>query len=82
MSKNQNEFGYLAQFRLVIWRTFVWLFGANHTGTIIISQKDFIKFWRLWGIVMSLLSFMIRDCLCIPNIVAAFHILCVSCMLP
>ena len=49
MSKNRNEFGYLARFRLVIWRTFVWLFGANHTGTIIISQEDFIKFLEAMG---------------------------------
>ncbi len=48
---------------LVIWRTFVWLFGENpndNTGTIIISQEDFIKFWRLWGILMSLWSCMIE----------------------
>ena len=49
MSKNQNEFGYLAYFRLVIWLTFVWLFGKNPTGTIIISQKDFIKFLEAVG---------------------------------
>ena len=52
MSKNQNEFGYLAQFCLVIWRNFVWLFGANpndNTGTIIISQEDFIKFLEAMG---------------------------------
>ena len=60
MSKNQNEFGYLAYFRLVIWLIFVWLFGENPTGTIIISQKDFIKFWRLWGMGMSLWSCMIE----------------------
>jgi hypothetical protein len=45
-------FGYLAQFRLVIWRIFVWLFGANpndNTGTIIISQEDFIKFLEAMG---------------------------------
>ena len=34
---------------LVIWRTFVWLFGANPTGTIIISQEDFIKFLEAMG---------------------------------
>lgn len=52
MSKNQNEFGYLAHFRLVIWRNFVWLFGENpndNTGTIIISQEDFIKFLEAMG---------------------------------
>ena len=52
MSKNQNEFGYLAHFCLVIWRTFVWLFGANpndNTGTVIISQEDFIKFLEAMG---------------------------------
>ena len=35
-----------------IWRTFVWLFGANpnyNTGTIIISQEDFIKFLEAMG---------------------------------
>ena len=37
---------------LVIWRDFVWLFGANpndNTGTIIISQEDFIKFLDAMG---------------------------------
>ena len=33
------SFGYLAQFCLVIWRVTYWI-----TGTIIISQEDFIKF--------------------------------------
>ncbi len=34
---------------LVIWRNFVWLFGENPTETIIISQKDFIKFFEAMG---------------------------------
>ena len=45
-------FGYLAHFCLVIWRIFVWLFGENpndNTGTIIISQEDFIKFLEAMG---------------------------------
>ena len=47
-----HQFGHLAHFYLVIWRTFVWLFGVNpndNTGTIIISQEDFIKFLEAMG---------------------------------
>ena len=52
---------------LVIWRTFVWLFGALPVGlpcksTQIPSSKARVipSFWMLWGIVMSLLNCMIE----------------------
>ena len=56
---------------LVIWHTFVWLFGAlsfgylaqiptTTPGRLSLARRTLLSFWRLWGIVMSLWSFMIN----------------------
>ena len=72
MSKNRNEFGYLSRFRLVICRTFVWLFGAflfgylaqtpmTTRGRLSLARRTLLGFWRLWGIRMNLWSCMIDN---------------------
>ena len=36
------SFGYLAEFRLVIWRNFVWLFGGKLFGYLAIACLAFV----------------------------------------
>ena len=48
MSKNQNEFGYLAHFCLVIWRITYWITIVINTG-IIIKGTCSTKFLEAMG---------------------------------
>ena len=56
---------------LVIWRDFVWLFGVilfgylaqipmTTRGRLSLAKRTLLSSWRLWGIRMSLLNYMIE----------------------